>query len=258
MFKNLFKTETVRVYKGNIIEEIHNTFYTEVDRLLAEAGIRKPEELLKTSELEKAEKLKQLGFIQTKNVKDLELKESELKKSREENSKKELTEAIQYFSVKYPQYKFITEESVKKICEKYNLVYATVDRYIGDVPEKNLQHMLDFKIDESDEAWVFKVWGLREYSNSDFAESKLKRFKADFNDDEDEASYYKASLEICAPLKDFDLESYEVEDFKLSKIEIPDPVVLKPVAYKNNAYYLIVTAWGDEASDELIVNEKFN
>jgi len=50
----------------------------------------------------------------------------------------------------------------------------------------------------------------------------------------------------------------KVKDFKISKIEIPDPVVLKPVYYGGQKHYLIVTAWGLEASDELVVNEKMN
>jgi len=35
---------------------------------------------------------------------------------------------------------------------------------------------------------------------------------------------------------------------------LADPVVLQPV----KGGYLIITAWGDEASDELVVNQKFN
>jgi len=35
-------------------------------------------------------------------------------------------------------------------------------------------------------------------------------------------------------------------------------VVLKPVVYNKQKYYLIVTAWGLEASDELVVNQKMN
>jgi len=42
------------------------------------------------------------------------------------------------------------------------------------------------------------------------------------------------------------------EGYKLErKIEIPDPVVLQPV----KGGYLILTAWGDEASDPLVMNE---
>jgi ABC-type molybdate transport system permease subunit len=44
------------------------------------------------------------------------------------------------------------------------------------------------------------------------------------------------------------------EGYKLTKKFIPDPVVLQPV----RGGFLLVTVWGDEASDELVVNNKFN
>jgi len=67
-----------------------------------------------------------------------------------------------------------------------------------------------------------------------------------------------APLEIAAPLKDFDTSGMEVNDFKLSKIEVPDPVVLHPVMFKGVKHYLIVTCWGLEATDELVVNQRNN
>lgn len=68
----------------------------------------------------------------------------------------------------------------------------------------------------------------------------------------------KCPLEIAAPLKDFNMTGAEVKGFKISKIEIPDPIVLKPVIFNNQKHYLIVTAWGLEAADELIVNQNHN
>jgi hypothetical protein len=44
----------------------------------------------------------------------------------------------------------------------------------------------------------------------------------------------------------------------VDKVEIPDPIVLKPVCYKKRKYFLIVTAWGLEAADELVVNPNHN
>jgi hypothetical protein len=73
-----------------------------------------------------------------------------------------------------------------------------------------------------------------------------------------ELNYTNAPLEIAAPIKDFDTKGMELKDFKLSEIEIPDPVVLQPVFYARQKHYLIVTAWGQEASDELVVNQKMN
>jgi hypothetical protein len=68
----------------------------------------------------------------------------------------------------------------------------------------------------------------------------------------------KCPLEIVAPLIDFNMTDSEIKDFKISKIEIPDPIVLKPVYFNNQKHYLIVTAWGLEASDEIVVNQKMN
>jgi len=62
----------------------------------------------------------------------------------------------------------------------------------------------------------------------------------------------KLTLKICAPLKDMDTTGKELRDYKL--VNHPDPVVLQPV----KGGYLIVTAWGDESKDELVVNEKLN
>lgn len=52
-----------------------------------------------------------------------------------------------------------------------------------------------------------------------------------------------------------DIKGLELtEGYKLEKKFIPDPVVLQPV----KGGYLILTAWGDEASDPLVVNQNFN
>lgn len=64
----------------------------------------------------------------------------------------------------------------------------------------------------------------------------------------------KTSLMICAPIKDMDVRGMEIEDGYKLKAHIPDPVVLTPC----HMGYFIVTAWGPESSDELVVNQKMN
>jgi hypothetical protein len=140
---------------SEIVEEIHETFYTEVDRLLADAKIANSLDTNKQDLIDKCERLKSLGFTNTVEVKEAEkeiLRLENLKRGNEE--KKTLTEAINYFSFKYPNYKFITEESVRKICKKYNLVYGEISRYIGTVPDKNLKHIEGFKVLEDDECFI--------------------------------------------------------------------------------------------------------
>jgi len=60
---------------------------------------------------------------------------------------------------------------------------------------------------------------------------------------------------ICAPKSDFNTMGYEVrEGYKL----VYDPIVLQPVEYNGIKGNLIITAWGDEASDEIVVNQTMN
>ena len=267
---------------AEIIEEIHDSFYTEVDKLLESAKVSKSIESQKDSLIEKRDKLFALGFTNTAEVQEANIAIENLKKSER------LIKTINYFSQKYPLYKFITEESVIKICEKYNLIYGDASKYIGKVPDKNLKEMQNFKVDIIDVCFsrtysrfnntenyisfmefkqeitnkISEERHLRGYSKADkeypivFKEEIEKRIKNKLY--HNYYSFKKYNLEIAAPLKDFDMENYEIRNFKISKIEIPDPVVLQPVFFEGQKHYLIVTAWGIEASDEAVVNTIYN
>lgn len=264
---------------NEIVEEIHETFYTEVDKLLAEAKISNSLETDKQYLLDKCERLEKLGFSRSKEVMEAQEEISRLAHLRQENAKKQdLIEAINYFSFKYPHYKFITEQSVKKICEKYGLIYGVIGRYLGIVPDKNLEHIEQFKISEEDECYAIKKYN--RYLGS--ISSTIYKSKEDINKRQQEYDVRrnndpswiymqsmmvviderevidKEGLEICAPQKDFNLEGAEIKNKMISKVIPPDPIVLCPVVFKNQKYYLIVTAWGNEASDENVVNQKMN
>lgn len=269
------------------IEEIHETFYTEVDRIKKECSNLNSLETTKQALIDKRDKLVENGFRNTKECKEAEIEINRLRTlSTENNQKEKIAKAANYFSFTYPHYKFITEDSVKKICQKYNLIYGEVSKYIGTVPDLNLKQIQEFKIKEEDECYARylnyrSMWDnskyLAEYLNT-VKENKEKQQKyedyikgtgitnynlEDFkvvvkNPYESREIIEKCPLEICAPLKDFDIKDMEIKDFKLSKIEIPDPVVLKPVHFEGSKYYLIVTAWGDEASDPLVQNPIHN
>lgn len=249
----LFKTKKQKQSETlEIIAEIHETFFTEVDRLLSEARVSKAENDEKSSLIEKADRLKKLGFSQS-----IETKNGHRIKEQSENDKL-LIEAIEYFSFKYPQYKFITDESVIKICEKYNLIYGSVKRYLGTIPDYNLSQIERFQISEEDKAYLRVTVSL--FSGSENKYVSYNEYASYPNSHSRSAfGYYdNCPLEICAPQKDFNTDGMEIKNSQLSKIEIPDPVVLQPVFYKNKKFYLIVTAWGLEANDESVQNPKLN
>lgn len=274
--KNLFSSSSSKITANQstneIIQEIHETFYTEVNRLLDQAKVSVSNETTKQELIEKCKRLKALGFTNTKEVKEAQIEINRLNEISQINeSKDKLVRAINYFSVKYPNYKFITEESVKKICEKYNLVYGSVDRYIGTVPDKNLKQIEEFKISDDDIcAFILErdFMGFRNMKDAKFLskteQDKIRthlynnRLDSRFLNRYYHVEYGTCPLEIAAPLSDFDMTQAEVQNFKISDIHIPDPVVLQPVIFEGVKHYLCVSCWGLEASDELVVNQKFN
>jgi len=253
----LFKSKESKIIEMNkIVEEIHQAFYSEVDKLLADAKITLQSNTTVEEEVfEKARRLRRLGFGATAEVILAEKESSKLAEiDKINNEKKKMAEIIEYFSFKYPLHKFITEDSVKKICEKYNLVYGDIGRYIGTVPDKNLAEIENNPIKEEDMLYLDSsargnTWGYYDYEHYKDYLRNHQYLRYDMS---------KAKLEIAAPLKDFNLKDYEVRDFKLSKMEIPDPVVLQPVFRNKQKGYLILSAWGIESTDELVVNQKMN
>lgn len=211
----------------------------------------------------KIETLKNLGFKQVKEF----IEGSEII-SKVELSKEQI-ELVTHYQQHYPYNKFITEDQVKQICHKYNLVCGDVGRFTGFVPEKNLKEIGNFKLKESelqnlivDETYegkttVYKSFRIKSFVNNNYLtiasvveainSKKLAPASGEY--------IFNNNLKICAPVKDMDIRGLELkEGYKLEKVHIPDPVVLQTV----KGGYLILTAWGDEASDPLVVNQNHN
>lgn len=266
----------MKVYP-KVVQEIHKSFFTAGDVLLAEA-----ETVLSKAIDEKALRLKKLGFTKAIGVPEIEeqVKEREIKEVQ--------AKLIQQYKMRYPNQKFITEDMVAKINKKYNLVCATIDRYKGFVPEEKLKAIENFAVQSKDKSEKMLTNFKFSYTSSDSRSIKLleslnitsvpmsalvtnhldlNQIVGSKNLHKVSSQYLrldsydiidKTSLEICAPAKDMDLTglTQTKEGFfaKLTRVECPDPVVLQPV----KGGYLIIAAWGDEASDELVVNHAMN
>jgi hypothetical protein len=246
MFKFLKAKKTTE----QIIAEIHNEFDSASERLLQEAKD------IVLQDTGKGDRLRQLGFNNAKPVKEVE------GVRQAQHDARQLAERVSYYSQWYPHNKFITEDAVQKICEKYGLVFADAQYYKGDVPEKNLLEMEKFVLRREDvvKDWAIDLtsgimnhlhrrllggsWGM---VRSEWDESSFLSYGS-----EEERSI-KKSFKICAPEKDFDTTYLTKKGHRL-ELNIPDPIVLQPVI----GGYLIVTKWGLEASDELVKNEKAN
>lgn len=255
---NLFKSKK-RVLRT--IEAIHNEFDAAGQRLVEEAKL-----ILSNQQLdEKGERLSKLGFTNSKAAtKNKKIKEENMERQMNYEKKKEASKWVEYYGQWYPNSKFITKEIVEEICKKYNLLCGDVDRYTGDVPLKNVQEMEQFRLRQEDmkchteldnwhrnRQWDYArnmrsgLFGDPTYNpiNSQLNPSGIARMS-------NQKYYSRESFQICAPETDFNTRGMS----KIGKFLIPDPIVLQPV----KGGYLIVTKWGLEASDELVVNEKQN
>ena len=282
MFKNLFSKKSVPVgvaevatkvsdvFKPEInyteaIEKIHNEFNNAGDIALAAA-----KEIIANTKIENEEKansLKQFGFHATKEV-VLSDKAKEVKAK-----KQKLANALEYYSFKYPMYKFIPRHIADNICKKYSLVIGDVGQYTGFVPEKNVKQITKFFETENEINTFYYIsyggWGMRpiqiskkEYDAHIESQGRIIIEYPPYLDGYaiGQQCYHHSQnspLKIAAPLKDMKTEGYKLSGNIFVK-EIPDPVVLAPLNYEGEEIYCIVTAWGDEASDEMVVNEISN
>ncbi len=229
-----------------IVQEIHNSFNGAADSALQEAnrilGNSKPIE-------SHIDTLEQLGFTNVKSVVQASRKRAQI------NLLKEQAELISHFQQNYPMYKYIQEEQVGEICRKYGLVMGEVNRYIGEVPKKNIEEIAKFKKDgikEEDRKYLTTTWvGTKECSYKEYIHRQAVSSAVWSNYrvyEWMEDNKYK----ICAPISDMNMEGAQIKGHKI--MDIPDPVVLYPV----REGYLIISAWGPEASDESVVNHKMN
>lgn len=262
-----------------IVAEIHNEFDTAEDRLLKQAEMLLTELNIPTeSSIEKkAETLKSLGFVNSETVKQAE-KLSTTRKKEEERlvATKELAETIQYYKQNYPFQKFLTESELERICKKYNLVFAPVANYIKDVPEKNINEInkcpsLKPK-DNPTNIYIHTISKLKNrISNVKIkttendghlgANSLLKKYKinesSEYNSINVETVTIKRDgLFIAAPKLHFKLNGLLNKKYGFFNftVEHKDPIVFR---YCRSGVQ-VLSKWGLEASDELLINEKLN
>jgi hypothetical protein len=286
MFKLLLhKTKTPEQIQATV-DAIHEDFMTASDKAVAQA-----KQLLEENKevLDKASRLKQLGFTSTQTVKIAEGIKGHKAIS------KDIAKAIRLYQEHYPNCKFITEDDVRAICKKYALLCGPVSAFIGSVPEKNIAQMEAFKLksehivhnviissvrfsSSAKESLRSAVRRVLKENNNSFMVSSQDRYTSGkdllltavnrsgvnetYNINSVETNTIQPGLSICAPATDFSLEGKQVKDSFLQSPSsvsfatdpVPDPVVLQRV----KEGYLIITAWGPEASDPLVMNERHN
>lgn len=279
-------------FKSNaaVIAEIHNEFDTAEERIAQQANsllaeLKIPTE---TSIEEKAKRLRKLGFVSTKEVEEAQILEEKRKKQATLYvNTKEQAKLLMYYKRTYPFQKFLTEQELQRICDKYNLIYAPVHRYKEAVPSKNLKDMeqvTPMKTEDSE--------GIRYVcrpNNSNISSACPKELRAEFSEGINAPSPWEArniilkkygaiadmyvrywhfdwkttevnkeGFFIAAPKSHFDLSGLKNEKgnkyafLSIIEKEIKDPIVFD---YCKGGFIRVVTKWGLEASDPALLNE---
>jgi hypothetical protein len=252
-----------------ITEIIQEEFDLEMAQMLSELNIRPELERIETELKARHTALKSLGFINNPDVLEVEKLEKENNYRLQTIKANDLTlEGYNHFRIKYPLHKIIFKETLEKVCQKYGLGYAAVRQFTGTIPQKNIDDMMRVKIDSHDRA----VLRYNSYSENKPSELEIERSekRLEFSYSQD---YYKrisgskddkvvwSPLVIAAPPDQFlDCVGKDPNGkMKFNPMKNEDPIVMQPLSYgDSDIYFLILTAWGPEASDPDIVNERFN
>lgn len=262
-----------------LVKEIHTEFDTAADEMLAEANI-----ILNIGfSQQKEDRLAKLGFARSKQAVEVD-KAGEQKK------------LILQYRQTYPAHKFVTEEVVKQICEKYGLLLGGVSNFIGEVPEKNLAEIEAFKVKKEDyrdtnswgsgmDSWatsflqtesrLFRsgidpfspTWGIDPATPMGFITSKPRRWGTG----SDLAQAYSTAM--WADYRKKEAEKSLFHEKPLFQICAPENEFntqgLKKVGHELvpedpivlcpvTGGYLVVTKWGLEASDPSVRDERMN
>lgn len=237
----------------SIVEQIHEEFYTASNKIV--------ESVIPT----KAKVLYNLGFTSSSEAKAFDPELTKLK------------EFVLHYRMRYPNNKFITDDEVQKICRKYKLICGPVSAYKGTVPDDKLVQIARFKLNKEDvrpDEFEYRINYLFDHNGlprtikafkrlgdrddiSDYIEENLRPINSFYIKSATEIHTNHEGLFICAPEKEMGIEGLTkkgVFAFLIKERVIEDPVVLKPC----KGGFLIVAAWGPEASDEDVVNHKMN
>lgn len=267
-----------------IVTKIHEEFNIASEKLLLEA-----ENILEDTRKEKLDKLINLGFINSKELTDSKVllqREAELRI---------LAGVIHKYKLTFENWKYISYKDIVRINNKYKLSIGSIEDYKGFVPLKNIQDVeefftknpslskyaqriehIEFRNESFDSSGIKKIKNFLKkdnivrhinYSRSSSTKDQLKSYLSEIGVHKWESSEYRTSITdvkfeevtkllICAPKNEMKVKTLKEKLALMTTFSYnPDPIILYPIDKEG---CLIVTAWGDEASDPLILNEKLN
>jgi|ERR1035437_907021 hypothetical protein len=239
---------------------LHEEVYTAEQVLLEEAKriLAEPSKY-DVEKHARLQKLFEMGFTSALEVKEFKVI------SEEFEFHTQLKNTIEYYQYYYPLYRFITAQAVIAVCEKYGLILSRIKNYIGEIPEKNQKEIIQFNILRSDMRYPYEINNYQDsmYNHDDDS------YKIDYINQQKKINpnYMNEKINgrdllILAPIEKLDTRNMEISGH-IMRTEIKDPIILQSVksigdfvsTRKSTDGYLIATSWGEEASDENVINK---
>lgn len=227
---------------------IHNDFDIASEKLVENAN----KILQEAYNKRKANILSEIGFTTTPEYKKY------LAKQKEQEKASKTIEAINSLKKKFPFNKCIDNDTVTAICKKYNLVFGESTLFSGFIPDKNATEINNF-------FKSYPTYTVKYIKHHIFTGSTIELSKEDYEENKNNPGYiyqydkYVKPLYIVAPITDMNIENKYVENYRLKDIPIPeDPTVLLPIRENGLEFFLIVSKWGNESSDELLQDSTMN
>lgn len=255
--KTLFKKagNLLEIPNDDYLRPTHEQIMAAFLQMAEIISLKETKELPIQSEDNFKEVLEDWGFTNTKVGEKLKKQQEEFRKrykAVEEHNV--IVSAAAFFKEYYPDYKFITEAAIFEVCKKYNLFIGESEWFVGDIPDKNLEDMKNFRIDDEHACYVRQerdsmgIYHTRKHLN-------YRQYLNERTSYRSNTRTRKHPVMIAAPIADFDLTGIEIneETRELYKKPAPiDPVVFFPVQHWDRRFFLIITAWGPEAEDPLV------
>lgn len=259
---SLFKTKKQEKDRLAVVKEIHEKILSS-----GECCVQEAREILKNSSVKDIELYQKMSAIGFGNVEEIRTNKAEIEKKRLAYERARL---IEDYMVRYPNHKFITTEEMDKICAEYNLILGADQHFIGSMPTRAMEGILNFKLHKQDEIYYKGTWRAIEATRVDktkgvidWAEYDRERWLAETKNgtslvQNNKRTHYISNKDyfvIAAPEQMFKTEGMVREGNQLKQIvEVDDPAALKPVRYG----YIIAYVWGEEIAIKAMQNEKHN
>ena len=245
---------------------------------------------------DKIEKLNNLGFSSTPSAKN-SLEELKAKEKSVSDKIKEIQSQIEKvteiknltaeYSLKYPFYKFIDDQTMVNIMHKYNLVLGEAFMYSREIPDENLEIITYFE-QEINESKVTKqlikssyMGMMNSYSFQDKPKPRTIDIERGIYIRDPSLHFYESvekeftisKLKMIAPESHFTIPTFDTRDYRREPVNIPIAKinaetrkfefstkelekneakvreVLDPIAcLEVEGGYIVMTAWDEEAN----------